>query len=228
MFFDPSIIVQPDFRQYLDPVSARASCNEYRSNPAINVKFDEVPVRYSTKYSSKQLEGFQIDTVSPYGAHVHTRVSGLTEGKMESATQVSIGGSVNPLTQTSCLWFESIEVVIRTIPTVHIASEHVNNKCRYRVTLEHEMKHVDVSRRLAREYAPKIKSVLMNEVRRLGVVGPGPAAQAESIRADMMKAVQQAVGIVLAEMQLQHRSRQQQVDTKAEYDSLSKMCGGKF
>lgn len=228
MFFDPSIIVQPDFRQYLDPVSARASCREHRSAPAINVKLDEVPVRYSTKYSSKQLEGFQIDTVSPYGAHVHTRVSGLTEGKMESATQVSIGRSINPATQTSCLWFENIEVVIRTIPTVHIASEHVNNKCRYRVTLEHEMKHVDVSRRLAREYAPKIKSVLMNEVRRLGVVGPGPAPHAETLRADMMKVIEQAVGTVLAEMRIQHRMRQQNVDTKAEYDSLSKMCGGKF
>lgn len=228
MFFDPSIVVQPDFRQYLEPVAARASCNEYRSSPAINVKLDERPVRYSTNYSSKQLEGFQIDTVSPYGAHVHTRVSGLTEGKMESGTQIRVGGSVNPLTQTSCLWFETIEIVIRTIPTVHIASEHVNNKCRYRVTLEHEMKHVDVSRRLAREYAAEIKKSVMNEVRRLGVVGPGPASQADGIRNDMMKAVYQAVDMVLAEMRLEHRSRQQQVDTKYEYDRLSKMCGGKF
>lgn len=228
MFFDPAIIVQPDFRQYLEPVAARASCNEYRSNPAINVKLDEVPVRYTTGYSSQALQGFQIDTVSPYGAHVHTRVSGLTEGKMETATQMRIGGNMSPMTQTSCLWFEEIEVIIRTIPTVHIASEHVNNKCRYRVTLEHEMKHVDVSRRLAREYAGEIKKVIMNEVRRLGVVGPGPAAQADGIRHDMMKSVQQAVSIVLAEMKLEHRSRQQQVDTKYEYDRLSKMCGGKF
>jgi len=228
MFFDPSIVVQPDFRQYLAPVAARMSCNEYSSNPSINIQIDDRPVRYNTDKSSAQLKGFSIDTISPYGANVHTRISGLTEGKIDFSMQASVEWVSHPVLHTSCLWFKTITVKIRTIPTVYIASEHLHNKCRYRTTLDHEMKHVEVDRRIAREYAPELKRAVMRQVRDIGVVWPGPTSQIDGIRADMLESINQAVANVVAEMNTQRRDRQQGIDTKREYDRLSKMCGGKF
>lgn len=228
MFFDPSIVIQPDFRDYLAPVAAVMSCSEFRSSPAINVVIDDVAVKYDTSRSYAELQNFQIDTISPYGANVQTRVMGLTDGQTYFETQANVRSQTHQFLKTSCLWFEAITITIRTIPTVYLAREQLQNKCRYRATLDHEMKHVEVNRRMAREYAPEIKKVVMNEVRRIGVVGPGPASQRDSIQADMLKAVNQKVAVVVEKMKREQRARQQAIDTKREYDRLSKMCGGKF
>ncbi|TNE27302.1 MAG: hypothetical protein EP349_09315 [Alphaproteobacteria bacterium] len=228
MFFDPTIVVQPDFRDYLAPVAAMMSCNEYRSSPAIHITIDDVPVKYDTSRSYAELQNFHIDTISPYGANVQTRVTGLTDSQTYFSMQAAVGSATHPVLKTSCLYFETISVTIRTMPTVYLAREQLQNKCRYRSTLDHEMKHVDVGRRLAREYAPKIKTAVMNEVRRIGVVGPGPSNQRESIQADMMQMVNHKIAAVIEDMNRDQRARQQAIDTKQEYDRLSKMCGGKF
>lgn len=228
MFFDPTVVVQPDFRDYLAPVAAVLSCSEFRSNPAINVLIDELPVKYDTSKSYAELQNFNIDTISPYGANVQTRVTGLTDGQTYFATEANVRSQTHQIFKTSCLWFEAITVKITIMPTVYLAREQLHNKCRYRSTLEHEMKHVEVTRRMAREYAPEIKKAVMNEVRRIGVVGPGPANQRDSIQADMLQAVNQKISVVIDRMKQEQRARQQAIDSKREYDRLSKMCGGKF
>jgi hypothetical protein len=46
-------------------------------------------------------------------------------------------------------------------------------------------------------------------------------------RADMNNQIQSAIQSTLNEMKQERKNRQQEVDSKREYDRLSKLCGGR-
>ncbi len=230
-FFDPAILSaleQPAPYFIEAQLPARHDCRRHRPLTSVDVKIDERPIVYDNSRSSAQLQGFQIDTVSPYGADVHTRISGLTEGRIDVSIYANFSVETHPGTATSCLWFDTVTITVRSAPTVYIASEHNNNRCRYQSTLNHELRHVEVDRRVVREYAPQMRRAVLDEVYRIGVVGPEPALRAGVVRAQMLESANAALQRVVGQMNSVRRTRQQAVDTKAEYDRLSRMCGGKF
>ncbi len=225
--FDPAIAIPPiNHSQYVVPVAA-SKC-ERHAPPKVTVKVINKKVKYSTKKSSAQLGGFDIDTVSPYSSDVHTKISGLTASKIGVETGASISSSTNPILKTGCLWYEEIIVTIVNDPTVYIASEHKNNKCRYNKTLKHELKHVSVDRKTVREYSNKIKYAAQKQAKKTGAVRLERGKSLSSIQKEMLKEINSAIKVVVNKMNDVRKRRQQAIDSKKEYDRLSKSCGGKF
>lgn len=230
LFFDADIVSQPvSYYEYVLPVSTGrrvASCTS-KKPPKIEVSLVNKKVRYDTSKSSKQLERFKIDTVSPYGADVHTKISGLTSGKIGVQLQASISYSQYPNGQI-CMWYDEIFVKVVVDPLVYIAKEHKNNRCRYNVTLKHELKHVSVDRRTAKEYLPKIESAVKKVAKKVGTVALESKSGVKSAKKGMINRINKEIEPIVKSISLKRHHRQQVIDSKREYDLLSKKCGGKF
>lgn len=182
---------------------------------------------YDNSKSHVDLEKFSIDTVSPYEAGVHSKVSGLMSGNINVSMKANIAWSTHPITKQTCMWYDKINIDIISEPTIYIASEHNGNKCRYNATLRHELKHIDVDQAIMRKYSGLFDNAVRQVARRIDVSGPFHARDIEKQRAVFNNHVQKAVEVTLEQMKNERRIKQQNIDSRHEYDRLSRMCGGK-
>ena len=200
---------------------------ENKPPPRVRTQVQHEKVVYDTSKTHNHLAQFQIDTVSPYGSSVHTKVSGLMSGNINVSMSAKVGWSTHPLNKASCVWYEEIDITIKASPTIYIAQEHVGNRCRYNATLKHELRHVKVDQQLLAKYQRQFTYNVKKMAREVDVVGPIRSSDVDQARADMNEQIQRVIKYTLDEMKVERRKRQQAVDSKTEYDRLSKMCGGR-
>ena len=198
-------------------------CDSHDS-PRIETITERAPIKYNNLLSSHQLENFKIDTVSPYAAHEHAKVGGLMGGKINISTDINIAWSTNKFLKRSCFWFDDIKVILKTEPTIYIAREYRKGSCKYDKTMEHEMRHVKEDLAIIKKYKPKFNAAVKKAVYSSGTIGPIPASNENTTRQDMMKIIDKAINQVLDKMHKERRERQQAIDSRKEYDRLSKVC----
>ncbi len=235
-FIDPSIVVTPDYSTYVTPVSSRRdwsarqkpkrfTCKKAKP-PVVRVKVREKPVVYNHSKTSEALKGMASGAYSPYEAGTHTEVGGLTKGKLGFRRTSSI--QQTRLGNQHCLWVNEIEITVQSEPVVYIAKKNAKSKCRYKHVLEHEMKHVQVQRKIIMSYGPIIQSAVQKKVMQIGVIGPKNAREAQKASEQMMKEIEQTVSDVIAKLIKDRDIRQKDVDTKEEYASVGRAlerCG---
>lgn len=206
-----------------------ASFDSCKTKPLPNVKtiIKNEPIQYDKTKTHRDLSSFNIDTVSPYGSSVHTKVSGLMSGNINVSMSAQIGWSTNPVNKSSCVWYDDINVIITASPTIYIAKEHVGNRCRYNATMKHELKHVKVDQQILTKFQKIFTYNVKKMAREVSVIGPIRSSDVDLARADMNQQIQKVIQNTLDELKVERRKRQQYVDSKAEYDRLGKMCGGK-
>lgn len=194
--------------------------------PRIRTQIVTKETLYDNSKNHNQLEQFSIDTVSPYEAGVHSKVSGLMSGNINVSMRANIAWSTHPITKNSCMWYDEINVDIISEPTIYIASEHNGNRCRYNATMRHELKHIDVDQSVMKKYSGQFDSAVRKAVRNLDLSNPFPASNIQAQRAVLNRQIQDAVETTLTSMKSERRARQQKIDSKQEYDHLSRLCGG--
>lgn len=199
-----------------------------KAEPAVRTRITATGVAYNLSRSSAQLQGFDIDTVSPYRAGEHTKIGGLTGGEITISTDISMSVTKNLIVKKSCVWLDTVDIRIKSEPTVYIASEYKPGTCRYRTTVEHELKHVAVDAKLLDEFAPKIESAARLAAKNAAPDRPVPTSGLESVRADINRKIEEALKEPIAELHIERRKRQQAIDTREEYDRLSRQCGNQF
>ena len=197
---------------------------ERKPPPRITTQVDKKQISYDTSKTHQDLANFNIDTISPYGSGVHTYVSGLMSGNINVSMSAKVGWSTNRMRNISCLWYDEINIEVTSSPVIYIAKEHKNDRCRYNATMRHEMKHVKMDNRILATYVPKFRYEVESMVRQIGVVGPVRADDVTKAREDMNSQIQQIIQRVMDEMKLERRTRQQEVDSRVEYDRMSNMC----
>ncbi len=195
--------------------------------PIVNVISKEDPIIFKyDKYSNELQNSFDIDTISPYAAHEKTKLGGLTSSNITIQTEFKISWSTNPILNKTCMWFDKINVTIKNSPTVYIAKEYKRNRCRRNTTLQHEMKHVNTDRDIIEEYLPMIKTTAA----RIGKISaprkPIASKNIQSTKENIAKAINEALQEVSKKLEKTQRIRQQQIDTREEYDRLSRACSG--
>ncbi len=230
-FFDiDTTVVQPNsYYEYIVPVSynkLKLTCNG-KAPPKIIVNIKNRKIKYDTSKTSQQLGSFKIDTVSPYGADVNTKVSGLTSGKIGVELQASVSYQTYK-NGDICMWYNEVFINLRVDSLVYIAKEHKNNRCRYNKTLKHELKHVSVDRRTAKEYAPKIRQAVKKALKNKNTIKIRSKYNIEKAKKSMISYINKSIEPLIKSMSSKRRHRQQVIDSKREYDLLSKQCGGKF
>lgn len=164
-----------------------------------------------------------VDSVSA----IHTSgVGGLTVGsfRVTWATRprtIQIEGSA-----LSCIWVQSVDVTVDVVPTVYVAREFPAGTCAHRVIWEHELKHVEVDRRVANEELPRLRRDIGRALLNLGALGPLAEADLQAAIIRVVAHVDQAVSTRVAALNEVRRRRQQAIDSPREYDRIAGSCNG--
>ncbi len=195
-----------------------------RSAPRINIIPTTEDIFFNFTKSEKELNNFHIDTVNPYGKDVIVDVGGLMLGGIELKHSASIGYISNPNYKLSCLWFDTLNIDIGIKPTIYIAKEHNKGTCMHNAIMEHEMKHIEVDRKIVNKYANIIGYKINDKLTRETVYGPIPTAQDAAQQAQMMQSINDIIREYIDELQIERRIEQQKIDSVSEYDGVSAKC----
>ncbi len=178
--------------------------------------------------SSAELEKFDISTISPYSHHHATQVNGLMRGEMGVETNVSISWRQDQNSGKACFWYQNIDVTINLAPTVYLAKHLKPKSCLYEQVLEHELKHVNVDRRLSNKYATIFKQNIENFIRQNPQSSPYPAYQVEYVKDQMLKSLDREINRINDQMQQERITAQARIDTLREYQRVADACLGRY
>lgn len=191
----------------------------------INVVPATQKVRYDYSNTLAQLQQTDVDTINPYGFSGVTSVNAYMNGKVSIKPQVRIGRRSDPRMGASCLWYDTIDVRIEIAPTIVIAKEIYNDACLRRVTIDHEMKHVNVDRQIVNKYAKIIGQKIYSAIEARGFrTPPVPNEHVPGMNERMSKVIAQVVEFENNKMQIERMEVQQAVDSLEEYERISTLC----
>ena len=98
----------------------------------------------------------------------------------------------------------------------------MQNNCRYKQIMAHEMKHVSVQRKIIKEYRQKMRRQIAKKAEEIGVVGPISVKETEQAAKEIRQKINHAAKEVIDEMLVERRKRQRSIDTKEEYALISR------
>lgn len=208
----------------LSPLAHADLACQPKSAPKINVRTSTTPVAYDFSKYEKDLNGFSVDTINPYGEGVSTDVGGLMRGGITVSHTVKYETSTDRLTRQMCYYYSQIDIVIHINPTVYVAREFPQGSCKHNAILQHENQHVIIDREVVNKYAQIIGQKVLADINRQSMFGPIQAsghAAMETYIADHMK---QLVSTYTDQMNAERRQRQQAHDSMAEYERVNNMC----
>lgn len=192
--------------------------------PTVTVLPTTDPLRYDHSMSVQDLSRIRTDTMSPYDKkHVEQLMFGLHNGRIALSAKTRLGVQTyhGPSDTVGCMYYDSIEIRINLSPVIYIAKEFPEGSCAYKTVLEHEKKHARVDRFIANKYAQRIGQDVRDAVNEMGAVGPYPESQVQAIQTKMMHYVRSTVDSIDLLMSEEQARLQQQVDSLAEYQSVS-------
>ena len=126
-----------------------------------------------------------------------------------------------------CIWYDKIDLKIEISPEIVIAKEVAEDPCRYKVTKEHELKHVMVDRKIVNKYAKTMGQKLFDGLKSRGfMVGPVKAERAQAVAQRMQETVGQLIEWEYKKMEIERAEKQQAVDSLEEYERVGNACKG--
>jgi hypothetical protein len=180
------------------------------------------PTHYDYTKGLEYLNTVQVDTVSPYGNHAGQLAFGLHEGTLGLKYETKIGGVTYPELGLSCLYYDKIKLTIELDPVIYVAREFRKGSCPHRAILAHEEKHVRVDRMIANQYVREIGIALQDAINDVGALGPFRTGDTEAHQKRMSEHIRSVVDSLRHKMIADQKRRQQGVDSKEEYDSVSR------
>lgn len=206
----------------IDITNVKSWCRTEKA-PRLDIKPATARIKYDHTKTKSQLNGFEVDTVNPYGTKVHTDVGGLMKGGIETGYDITMG-SIRTSDNRSCAWYDSITVDINITPTIFIARDYKKGSCMYNAVLEHENKHIAVDRKLVNTYAQQISKALQAELARQTVYGPVATAEEKALQDQMYARIAGIMKKQMAILNTERLKRQQQVDSLEEYNRVNALC----
>ena len=194
--------------------------------PEIRVRLEQHRTLYNKSKSTQELGASDISTISPYGADKKTQTLGLMSGQVRISTNIE--NTARTQGSQSCLSYKKINITIHNSPTIFIAKEIKDNRCRHNSTLVHEEKHVTTDKIILKKYTSIIRRTVRKAVSKIGTIGPIKTSDIDKTRIELSEKISLAMKPVLDKMHNERASAQQKVDSLREYERLSKRCGGKF
>lgn len=179
------------------------------------------PVSYVYDFSKSTGE------LTTRGAHrAGTVVLGLVETEIRTEASVGLNGIKKTFGGRYCMR-PKLAVKLAFEPmTLFVASEQPEGSCAFRVTMEHELKHIAVYQEYLEDFAGRVQEDLG---RSLGdaIVYVGSRAEAD---AHVRAVVEKTLTPYMRAMQDEVRARQTRVDSPAEYARLGRhqsWCAGR-
>lgn len=194
--------------------------------PTVSIAFNNQPYRINNTVTLSQLQQIKSDTTfsrlpTENFKTVGTAVSGITASldaqfKILSSEQAG----------QTCLWMSDAKVIVTYAPEILIVRDYQPSTCRYRTTMEHELRHVNTDIITLNEFLPVIKNAVQIRASQLGTLGPFDSNNTKMQQQMMHQNLQQTLKLAVDRMMQVRQLRQQQIDTRAEYLRLSGACPG--
>lgn len=166
-----------------------------------------------------------IDTINPYGYENATQVNGLMSGTIGMRHVTKLGHKSIPESGGLCLWYETVEIRIEIDPKIEIAAEIAKDRCMYKATLEHEMKHVKADRQIVNKYAQTMGRKVYDGLARRGFfIGPVSPDHAPEAARRMQETVGQLLDLEYRKMEVERQEIQQGIDSLEEYNRVAVLC----
>lgn len=191
--------------------------------PKITIAPSSQPIAYDFSKTSAQLSQVRTNTSNPFGANVDTATGGLRKDEPMIKMQVKWGiqewtGGIY------CLWYDRIDLEIELRPKIYIAKDFDGKLCRAAV-LEHERRHVDVDRQVINAFVKDLGASVRATVDKAGALGPySGQKEMEIAQKSLVDAIYKVTDYHKNAMQTAMRKEQAKVDTKEEYERVSKIC----
>ena len=205
------------------PVSAANWCNPSTA-PSINIRTATDQITYNFSQSERDLNKFSTSTVNPYGNNIITDVGGLMKGGIETQQKMSFGTITNPNTRQTCVWHDTMDIVLHIKPTIFVASEFPPGTCMHNAIMGHEHKHIQVDREIVNKYAALMGAAFRNDIMQYRVYGPVPSSNTNATISMVKTRMQTILKQYTDAMSQERRMRQQQVDSLDEYERVNKSC----
>lgn len=205
------------------PAWAENWCKADRA-PRIQVKTSTDQVDWVYTKSERDLNGFKIDTVNPYGKNVITDVGGLMQGGIELKESMRFNTLTHNRLKQICYWYDSIVISLHIRPTIFIASEFPQGTCKHDAIKAHEMKHISTDREIVNKYAKLIGEGVKKEMDRQSIYGPYNESRKAEIEAFMKARLENILKYYSKIMDDERHRRQQAIDNLNEYESVNRAC----
>ena len=212
------------FLVFFTPAHASACGDTAPARPIIHISTAETPVAFNLKKSVAQLNHMDIDTKSPFPSSYHTDVGGVMSGEIAVTHKMKFNTLVTDGKQ--CATLREVDVEISISPTVFIASDFQDQPCWFKQIFAHETKHVEVDRAIMKKYAGQMTDGL-----NLALMDPADyttgwvdTTAIGDMKDNMQAGIDQAIEVMFNKMMADRRKRQQQVDSRDEYERISAAC----
>lgn len=215
--FFPSLLLT-----LLLPVAGWAEGCPPAPHPTVLVTTRQDPPQTTTNNDIGDLRSRQTGQSSAVHGGEHVPL-GLTAAQTQY--QISMQAQVSQLRDGSyCVAFKDVDVQYSfSNTTIYIAHEVPSGSCLYNEVMNHEQRHVAVDGQLLREWQFRLQQDTEYAVRQVGTLrGNDRQALMEQLKASLRSALQNTSDSLLAE----RGRRQSQVDTRMEYDRVSRACNG--
>lgn len=192
--------------------------------PSIELDTQQAPVSHDFGKPLAALERLQGNRRTIHGGK-GSHVLGLAHARLVSRVQFTVSIArlpdgtfcAAPATVRASFGFSESRVLV--------ARELPRGSCIHGEVLAHEMRHVEVDRALLQEYTPKIRAALEETIERIGSVRD---RNEKAILAMIKNRIESGMKASFRQFEAAREQRQEQVDTPAEYDRVSRSCGGEL
>ena len=202
--------------------AAQASCPILPA-PKVTIDFTNNPPLEINDKTSADLGQFHINTTFAHSRNEIFTVGGLTVSALEPQYHVlfnAAGDVAGPV----CLSLAQVGIDVNYAPRIYIASEAKAGSCRYKVTLQHEVRHVNTDIITFNEYLPQMAAAVQQAIDRMPPLPPIPAENEIDVQNRVMDLVRAALVQKTDELEQVRAARQQMIDTRAEYLRGSALC----
>lgn len=191
----------------------------------INVTPVTEDVKLDTSKTLDQIQRTDMDTINPYSFSGVTRIDGYMDATVTMRPEVKVGSVYNPKIGAFCLWYETINVRLEISPTIVIGKEIYQDLCLRKATVDHEMKHVQVDRKIVNKYAKIMGQKIYAAIKERGFrAEPVPKDYAQDMADRMSTVIAQILEHEHNKMQIERLELQRAVDSLQEYERVSALC----
>lgn len=190
----------------------------------VNIIFDNIEPVVTHSLNHEDLGRFQTSTKVSHGSNEIMITGGITESRIDTAFQAGFKMLKNPVSGNVCLFLDRVDVNVKYEPIVHIASNYPEGSCRFQTTWLHELQHVNIDLLTIKEYLPYLEKAAADAAAAIPVIGPIDNSAVDSTQKAIADRISAALTGISGHMDDIRGKRQQLIDTRQEYQRLSRAC----
>jgi hypothetical protein len=202
-----------------------ASLSACPAMPAPDVTLDFQNERPTISHTRSSSYLMNMNSSSPKYGGEFPIMEGLTDSDIRIEYKTNFTGT-GVSHDRLCVVVKSVDITVTYKPTVYISSNIPPATCRFDVTLQHEMKHVNAGINTINEFIPDIKLAAAQAAQDAQTVNPVSENNIDSIRDNIGEQLEQAINEQNDGLEKILHTRQRKIDSRFEYIRVSHACPG--